>query len=81
MNDEILEALEEDILMVYIMMMVACNIHNMLNANDLEEGGQTFVNHNLGVTDILSRMRGLPALFKVLNNFEVHEFDELASLV
>jgi hypothetical protein len=38
MNHESLQELEEDILMVYIIMMiVACNIHNTLNANDLEE--------------------------------------------
>lgn len=38
-NDEILQ--EEDILVVYtIMMMVACNTHNLLNPNELEEGGQ-----------------------------------------
>jgi hypothetical protein len=74
MNHESLQELEEDILMVYIIMMiVACNIHNTLNANDLEEGSQTIVNHNVGVTDILSRTSKLLALFKVLTNFEVHE--------
>jgi hypothetical protein len=39
MNHESLQELEEDILMVYIIMMiVAYNIHNTLNANGLEEG-------------------------------------------
>lgn len=80
-DGEILQELEEDILIVYTMMMVACNTHNMFNPNKFEEGGQTTVNHNVGVTDILSRMREVPVLFKVLTNFEVREFDELSSLV
>lgn len=56
MDDEILQELEEDILIFYTMMMASCNTHHLFNANELEEGGWTIVNHNEGVTDILSYM-------------------------
>lgn len=52
-NDEILQ--EEDILVIYTMMMVdGCNTHNLLNPNELEEGGQLIVDHNVVVTDAFS---------------------------
>jgi len=38
-DGEILQQLEEDILVVYIMTMVACNTLNLFNVNELEEGG------------------------------------------
>lgn len=56
-DDEILQKLEEDILVVYTMMMVACNIHNLFNMHELEEGGQSTVNQNVGVTDMFNCMR------------------------
>lgn len=49
MGDEILQELEEDILIVYKMMMVSCNAYHSFNANELEEGGQVIVNHNEGL--------------------------------
>lgn len=36
---------------------------------------------NVGAIDLLNSMREVLALYKVLTNFEVHEFDELASIV
>ena len=65
---------------MHTMMMVACNTHNLFNRDKLEEGDQTTVNHNVVVMDVLSWMRDVLALFKVLTNYEIYEFDELASL-
>lgn len=78
MDDEIVQELEEDILIVYTMMMASCNTHHLSNANELEEGGWTTVNHNEGVTDILRCMR---EVFHVEINCEVHMFDEFIFLV
>lgn len=63
------------------MTMAACNTLNLFNLNKLEEGGQSIVNPNVGVTNMFNRMREVPALFKGLTNFKVHEFEELASFV
>jgi hypothetical protein len=49
MNDIILQELEEDILIVCIMMIVAYNTQKLFNLNELEEGGQKIINHNVGV--------------------------------
>ena len=38
-DGDILQQLEEDILVVYTMTMVACNTLNLFNMNKLEEGG------------------------------------------
>ena len=53
----------------------------MFNPNELGECGQTRVNHNMGVTDVLHWMCVVHILFKVLTNFEIHKFDEFASFV
>lgn len=80
--DEILQKLEGGISMVCTMMMVAYDTHNLFALNKLKEGGQTIVNHNvMWFIDILNRMRNVPALFKVLTNFEVYAFHEYVSLV
>lgn len=39
-DDEILQELQEDILIVYTIIMVSCNTPNMFDAKELEEGGQ-----------------------------------------
>lgn len=62
MDDEVLQELEENISIVYTMMIVTCNIHNLFNPNKLEEGGQTTVNHNVGVTGVLNWMRDVSTL-------------------
>jgi hypothetical protein len=49
MDDIILQELEEDILIVCIMMIVAYNTQKLFNLNELEEGGQKIINHNVGV--------------------------------
>ena len=54
MNDEILQELEEDMLLIYTMMMATCNTHNLLNSNELEEGGQLIVDHNVVVIDVFN---------------------------
>lgn len=38
-NYEILHELEEDILIMYIVMLVACDTQHLFNPNELEEGG------------------------------------------
>lgn len=48
MDDEILQESQGDILIVYIMMVVACNTHNMFNPNELEKVAT--VKHHVGVT-------------------------------
>jgi hypothetical protein len=47
-HDKILQNLEGDTLIIYMMMMVACNTHNLFHPNELEEGGQPTINHNYG---------------------------------
>lgn len=47
-DDKIMQNLEGDVLIIYIMMMVACNTHNLFHPNKLEEGGQTTGNHKPG---------------------------------
>lgn len=80
-DEEILQELVDNILLVYIVMMAACHIHNLFNANKLDEGGQPTSNHNEADTNILSHMREVPPLFKALTIFEVGELDLLASLI
>lgn len=60
-NDETLEESEIDIFIVYTMMMVVGNTHNMFDLNELEEGGRRTVNHNVGVTDVLDLMHNVLA--------------------
>lgn len=67
--------------MVSTMTTVLYKTHNLFDPNELEEGGLSTTNHNVGVMDILSRMHEVSALFKVLTNFKICEFDELATLV
>lgn len=57
-GDETLQQLENNILLVYTMMMqlAVCNTHYLLNPNELEEGGQQTINHNKGVIHILTQM-------------------------
>ena len=69
MDDEILQESQGDILVVYMMMVVACNTHNMLNPNELEKVAT--VKHHVGVTCIICMMHDVPSLFKVSTNFEV----------
>ena len=78
-NDEILQELGEEILIIYTMIMVACKTHNMFNPKELEEGDQTIINHNVGVTNVLSWILKVSALVRVLTNFEIHKFDEFVS--
>lgn len=73
--EEILEELAEGVLMVDTIMVVACNTHNLFNPSELHDGGQTTINHNVGVTYVLIRMREVLALVKVLTCFEVDELD------
>jgi hypothetical protein len=77
----VLHLLEEDIFIMHIMLMVAYNTQHLFKSNKYEEGGQSIVNHNVGVVDILSRMREVPTLFEVSTDVEVRKFDELTSLV
>lgn len=55
--------------------------HNLFNPNKLDEGGQTTINHDVGVMVVLSQMHKVHVLFKVLIEFEVQEFNKLASIV
>lgn len=41
------------------MMMIVGNSHNMFNPNELEEGNQRTVNHDMGVTNVLGQMRNV----------------------
>ena len=69
------------LIVVYLMMVAAIDSHNVFNANGLEAGGQSTVTHDVSIMDILTRMCNVPPLFKVLANFSVEEFEELASIV
>ena len=61
--------------------MVPCNTHHLFNSNVLEEGGQSTINHNMGVANVLSLMCKMPTLFKVLTIFEVCKFDEFVYFI
>lgn len=78
--EKLLQELENNILLVYTMMMAACNTCNLFNANELDKGGQHTINHNEGDIAILSQMYEVPTLFKTLTDFEAGKFDLLASL-
>lgn len=79
--NEILQELEEDILIVFTMSMIACNSHNLFNLNKLEEGTQQTFNHSMRIMHVLGRMHKVFALFKILSNFGVHEFDEFVCIL
>ena len=49
--------------------------YNMFNPYELEEGGWTTVHHSVGVTNVLSWLRGVLALLKVLTNSLVISLD------
>lgn len=56
-DEEILLDLEEDILVVFT---ISCtSLMELFHSNGLEEGGQTTVNHNIGVNDILALVRSI----------------------
>jgi hypothetical protein len=78
--EKMLQELEDNVLLVYTMVMAACNTCNLFNTSDLDKGGQHTINHNEGDTDILSQMYEVPSLFKTLTDFEIGKFDLLASL-
>lgn len=40
------------------------NVHHLFIANALEEGGQPFVNHDVGIKDRLATMRASPSWSK-----------------
>jgi hypothetical protein len=68
-NDEHFLELKEYIMIARITMMASYNTYDVLNANGSEDGGQTIVNTNKGIVDILGHMREVPPLFKVLQLF------------
>ena len=80
-DEEILLKLEEDILIVFMMIMPCTNLTEFFNSNELEDGSQTTVNCNIGANDILALARAVPPLFKVPTKLSIKEFDELCSLV
>lgn len=51
-DEEILLELEENILIVFMMMMTCIDLMDYLNYNELEEGRQSIVNHNTSMNDI-----------------------------
>lgn len=51
-DEEILLELEENILIVFMMMMTCIDLMDYLNHNELEEGRQSIVNHNTSMNDI-----------------------------
>lgn len=53
------------------------NLSGIFNANELELGGQRFVNPTIGVRDQLTSARATPTQFKNLINFTLDEFKDL----
>lgn len=81
MDDEILQELEEDILIVYIMMIVAYNTHKLFNPNELEDGGQNTINPQCGSYGRSQSDARHANIVQGLDYCKVYGFDELASLV
>lgn len=67
-DEEILLELEENILIIFMMMMACIDLTKKFNCNELEEGRRSIVNHNTSMNDILASARVAPPLFKVLTN-------------
>ncbi len=57
------------------------NSFHMFNTNELEEGVGQLVDPCVGVWNVIITMRAAPGLFKMLTNFTLAEFDELAALM
>jgi len=80
-DEEILEDMDEDNMVIFHCMAIACNSHNFFTSHEIEEGVGQSMDVRVGVKDILTTMRATPHLFKSLTNFILVEFDELATLV
>lgn len=79
-DDELLQAMEEDdIVMLIELLTVIAGTQELFNPNELRNQGS--VDHTIGARDTLGAMLKTPWFFKTLTNFEVHEWQELCSLV
>ena len=67
-DEEILLELEENILIIFMMMMTCIDLTKILNCNELEEGRRSIVKNNTSMNDILALVTVVPPLFKVLTN-------------
>lgn len=63
--------LKVDILMVFTMMVVCNNTHELFNPNELVEGGQTTINYCEPLIYVLALMWKCPLVVKVLTNFDL----------
>lgn len=73
-GNKILERLDEELMPIYITMMVCINMLDVSNANGLKDGKQCVVNHNQTVLAIIAHMRVIPQFYKILTIFMILEF-------
>ena len=64
------------------MMMLATILSwDLFNANELEEGGNPFVDPDVGMRDMFGHMPSHPPFFKQNSNISLAEFEELRCLL
>lgn len=78
-DDELFEELDEEWAVAFALSTACSNISDFFTENELL--GQYTVDPLVGVKDYLATLRAAPWMFKVLTNFTMSEFDQLASLV
>lgn len=67
---------DQDIFIFFVLALVASNCFNFFNSNELESGGQPFVNQVGGVRDQLASVRATSTQFKHLTNFSFDKFED-----
>lgn len=81
-DDELIEVLDKFVSICYIMMIATTSLCNQEKIpNDLEEGGNSSIDTNVGLHDIFHDMCALPLCFKTHTNFTLTKFEELCFLV
>jgi hypothetical protein len=80
-NGELLDEIDVEQQVVVQATITCVNTWEFFTPTELEEGGEQFVDLNIGVQDVLMTMWDTPSLFKSLTNFNMTEFEELAQLV
>lgn len=66
---------------MFATIIVVANIHYLFNPKEIELGVGQLIDHTISVRDVLATMWIIPILFKILTNFTLPEFEELAVVV
>jgi hypothetical protein len=82
LNDvRILKDMDEKDMASFHCMVVPCNSHNFFTFHKIEEGLRKSMDPKVGIWNVLATMWTTLHFFKILINFTLVEFDELATLV